>query len=110
MIADLTDSNRILTAPIIGGRPVRTRQKFPNRLDDVANGIKRFEKGMRDDESHGKRPSESESAQIGGDHQLSAPVARLAHQLDNATVKTSPHWRYGFRRGTVVFPTPETWR
>jgi hypothetical protein len=58
MIADLTDSNRILAASITGGRPVPAR-KMPEQTGDVANGIKRFEKGM--------------------------PVARPAHQSDNAT-------------------------
>jgi sec-independent protein translocase protein TatA len=64
------------------------RGKIPELMGDVANGIKSFKKGMQDDEPDGKKPSErkpseSESAQIGVDHQLSAPVARSAHRSDS---------------------------
>jgi sec-independent protein translocase protein TatA len=58
------------------------RGKISELMGDVANGIKSFKKGMQDDAPDGKKPSESESAQIGVDRQLSAPVARPAHQSD----------------------------
>jgi len=54
-------------------------------MGDVAKGIKCFKKGMQDDWPGGKKPGESRSAHISGDHQVSAPVAQPAHPLDNAT-------------------------
>jgi sec-independent protein translocase protein TatA len=61
------------------------RGKIPELMGDVANGIKSFKKGMRDDAPEGNKPSESLSTQIGVDPQLCAPVAQSPHQLDIPT-------------------------
>jgi sec-independent protein translocase protein TatA len=60
------------------------RGKIPELMGDVANGIKSFKKGMQDDEPTEKKPGEDQSAQIGADHQLSAPVTRPVHQSDHS--------------------------
>jgi sec-independent protein translocase protein TatA len=54
------------------------RGKIPELMGDVANGIKSFKKGMQEDEPDANKPSESESAEISLDHQLSAPITRPA--------------------------------
>jgi len=57
--------------------------KIPDLMSDVAQGIKSFKKGMQDDAPDGKKPSESEAAQIGVGRQLSTPpVVRPADQSD----------------------------
>ena len=113
MIADLllsTDSNWILAASITGGRPTRTRQKILERMGDVGNGIKCFKKGMRDDEAHGKRAKRKRVCTNRRAPSASRAGSATRAPIGQSHVKTSRHWRYGFRRGVVVFAIPETRR
>jgi sec-independent protein translocase protein TatA len=59
------------------------RGKIPELMGDVANGIKSFKKGMRDDEPEASKPPHSRQAQIDVDHRLSAPLEQPARRSDS---------------------------
>ena len=84
------------------------RGKIPELMDDVANGIKSFKKGMQDDEPDRKKPAENESAQIGVDRQLSLGAAGAP--TGQPGVEPLRHCMYGPGHGFAFVAVQEAWR
>lgn len=59
------------------------RHKISDLMGDVAQGIKSFKKGMRDDEPGGPEAAEGKQPRIDEHRRLSSPVGQPAHRSDS---------------------------